>query len=726
MNNQEELTRNLKRFRRWLCENAIARVINGFLPTFLDDKTKKMQVIVNDGMQPCTDGETIYVSLLPPFLEDGWTFEDWMIVLKAATAHEAQHVNSSNFDDVEDIRKWYGQYLTDNYQLDASIGGNIASEALNIVEDGRIERIAIQRRPGMYVPFRILNDVIREGTAIMGKAETPTGEYRDFWRTILSYAKTGLYSPGVEIYAGTRMENIFLGVQSLIDDGIASNSSTKCRCCVQELLEDVAPYIVDLIKSDPNLENSLKKQKVQREYTSNNGTPEKPGQSSGSQNNPLRVPSPASGQTPQEGQPNGNPSQSGQPSGDPSQNGQPNGNSSQNGQSAESGKFKNGEGKNMNAGKGDASKGKSQKGKSQGAGGSVGDGSSNGGAPMGQDGPSQNRTGFADAVQRRDPLTQSQMDEVRQMLERELASANQAEQAAKTQPDPDAPNSREIENIRAEYSGRTLPIHYSALTIPCTKELPPELKLQAQSLHKEIIRIREARNRFNKGLRRGTLDTGALWKTGLREDAIFSRKRNPDSGSVAFYILIDNSGSNNSPASLANPDLRKYQAARSAAAVVEEAIRDIAPCKIALFDQSSMSVNHCVIKGFDEKKSGNRSWNSLSAIGTGGCNMDSVNIRIAAMELMRRSEKKKVLFLLSDGLPSAYGSKSEAYAEVRQAVLAARRKGVIVIPIMFGTEDFLRSSQPTYELMYEKNIISCVPKEITPRLCTLFRQVICR
>lgn len=654
MNNQEELTRNLKRFRRWLCENAIARVINGFLPTFLDDKTKKMQVIVNDGMQPCTDGETIYVSLLPPFLEDGWTFEDWMIVLKAATAHEAQHVNSSNFDDVEDIRKWYGQYLTDNYQLDASIGGNIASEALNIVEDGRIERIAIQRRPGMYVPFRILNDVIREGTAIMGKAETPAGEYRDFWGTILSYAKTGLYSPGVEIYAGTRMENIFLGVQSLIDDGIASNSSTKCRCCVQELLEDVAPYIVDLIKSDPNLENSLKKQKVQREYTSNNGTPEKPGQSSGSQNNPLRVPSPASEQTPQD------------------------------------------------------------------------DGSSNGDAPMGQDGPSQNRTGFADAVQKRDPLTQSQMDEVRQMLERELASANQAEQAAKTQPDPDAPNSREIENIRAEYSGRTLPIHYSALTIPCTKELPPELKLQAQSLHKEIIRIREARNRFNKGLRRGTLDTGALWKTGLREDAIFSRKRNPDSGSVAFYILIDNSGSNNSPASLANPDLRKYQAARSAAAVVEEAIRDVAPCKIALFDQSSMSVNHCVIKGFDEKKSGNRSWNSLSAIGTGGCNMDSVNIRIAAMELMRRSEKKKVLFLLSDGLPSAYGSKSEAYAEVRQAVLAARRKGVIVIPIMFGTEDFLRSSQPTYELMYEKNIISCVPKEITPRLCTLFRQVICR
>lgn len=96
------------------------------------------------------------------------------------------------------------------------------------------------------------------------------------------------------------------------------------------------------------------------------------------------------------------------------------------------------------------------------------------------------------------------------------------------------------------------------------------------------------------------------------------------------------------------------------------------------------------------------------------------------MELSRRPEKKKVLFVLSDGLPSAYGSRSEAYSEVRQAVLSARRKGVIVIPIMFGDMEFLTSSQKTYELMYEKHIISCVPKEITPRLCTLFRQVICR
>ena len=155
------------------------------------------------------------MSLIQDFLEDGWTVSEWMIALKAVTAHEAEHVNSSNFTDVEEIRTWYGKYLADTYNLDPTIGVNIAADAQNaqeyslhagsrisirsgavesslciaqnvapevitynldptigvniaadaqnIVEDGRIERIAVQRRPGMVLPFRMLNEVIRDG-----------------------------------------------------------------------------------------------------------------------------------------------------------------------------------------------------------------------------------------------------------------------------------------------------------------------------------------------------------------------------------------------------------------------------------------------------------------------------------------------------------------------------------------------------------------------------------
>ena len=88
MDNNKTFERNLKRFRRWLCKNAVARVVNGFLPTFLDDHSKKMRVVIDDSLQPCTDGETIIVSLIPAFLEEDYSEEEWLIALKAATAHK--------------------------------------------------------------------------------------------------------------------------------------------------------------------------------------------------------------------------------------------------------------------------------------------------------------------------------------------------------------------------------------------------------------------------------------------------------------------------------------------------------------------------------------------------------------------------------------------------------------------------------------------------------------
>lgn len=653
---QNALERNLKRFRRWLCENAVARVINGFLPTFLDDHSRKIKVAVNDSMHPCTDGDTIYVSLIPQFLDDGYSEEEWLMTLKVAASHEAQHVNSSNFTDIKEIQEWYGPYLADKYELDPAIGRPIARKALNIVEDGRIERIAVLRRPGMYLPFRFFNDVLRDSTAIDAVSDTPAGEYEDFWNNILSYAKTGLYSPGIEVYAGSELEAVTLGVQSLIDDGIASNSSDKCRCLVQELLEDVSPYIVSLIKADPDLVNTLKEQEVKDEYTSNKGEPAQGAAASGS--NSLRA-------------------------------------SSSEGRDEKEDK----KGANSEGGEGGNSEEKDSKDDSY-------------------------QTGFSSSDKKLEPLSESEMEEIKKQMEREMTAANREENASKEKPDSDSPSNSDIESIRANYTGKTLPIRYTTIPIAGRDELTAEMKAQALSLRREITRIQEARSNSRKGLRRGTLDTGSLWKTGLQEDTIFSRKGKPNAGSVVFYLDIDNSGS------MANDDsagsVRKYQAARAAAAVIEEALKGIVPCKIALFNQELDGVYHTVVKGFDDNKNANCSWNSLSAIGTGGCNMDSVNIRISASELSRRSEGKKILIVLSDGKPTAYGSRSEALAEVRQAVFDARRKGIIVIPIMFGDDRFLKSSMAAYELMYEKNIIACEPKDITNRLCALFRQIISR
>ena len=82
--------------RQPLFAGRVSRVVNGFLPTFLDDKSRKIEVIVNDSMKPCTDGKTIYVSLIQDFLEDGWTVSEWMIALKAVTPSRITSLSMRN------------------------------------------------------------------------------------------------------------------------------------------------------------------------------------------------------------------------------------------------------------------------------------------------------------------------------------------------------------------------------------------------------------------------------------------------------------------------------------------------------------------------------------------------------------------------------------------------------------------------------------------------------
>lgn len=691
---EQSFNRNLRRYRRWLNANAVASVIRGFLPTFLDDQSKSMNIIVNDGLESYTDGKTIVLSLIPPVFEDWYSEEDWMLCLKALAAHEAQHVNSSNFSDIAEIKEWYGKYLADNYSLEPTIGGTIAKDAQNIVEDGRIERIAVARRPGMFLPFQFMNQIIRNNLLLTERADNPKDEYRDFWNNLISYASTGLYSPGIQVYAGTRFESVFLGVQHLIDAGIASATSGECRQCVQELLEDVAPYMSDLIKSSPELEEMLTQKETRQEYTTNQGTADTT-QSGGAGGNPLRVSSPTTSaagmqESSQDGA--GTPEQAGALS-----------NSPPDSENESAGQNPDGSDSPENGGEGESGSSKSEQRSQQ-----------------------RSAAGFENAEPQAPPMSDSELNDLRNKLARDLANANREEQANQS-PSSDALDAKSIEDIQAQYTGATRPIKQVSINITADEELPPEMKAQALMLRREITRVQDARSRSHKGLRRGTLDQGALWKTGLQDDRIFTRKSQPDAGSIAFYLLIDNSGSMaDSADSESGKPLLKYQAARYAAAVIEEAVKGIVPCKIALFDQSNRLINHQIIKGFDEKKGRNSSWNSLRAIGPGGGNADSVNIRIASTELMRRPERKKVLLVLSDGEPSAYGSIAEGYTEVAEAVSSARRKGVIVIPIMFGDSNFLASSFKNYEMMYEKNIISCVPQEVVERLSSLFRQVIRR
>lgn len=93
---------------------------------------------------------------------------------------------------------------------------------------------------------------------------------------------------------------------------------------------------------------------------------------------------------------------------------------------------------------------------------------------------------------------------------------------------------------------------------------------------------------------------------------------------------------------------------------------------------------------------------------------------MATKELLARRESLKVLLILSDGLPSDYnGGPRAGMDDVRNAVKEARRRGILVIPILFGDARFRAQSREDYEYMYE-TFISCDPIEVSTEFQKLF------
>lgn len=694
----KEFKRNLDKFRNWLAVNAVQRAVEMVLPSFYDGNSRTLQVIVDDELSPRTDGKRVWVSLIPDALRDMYPENIWKMLIFVALCHEIQHNNSSNFEDIQEIGTWFAGYAKDkNLSIPEESAKEIAANMLNIVEDGRIESIAVVRWPGMTAGFRLLNEIIREGTAIEAVAETPDKEFSDFSENILSYAKTGLFSPGIKAYAGTELEKQFLKIQHHIDEGVAARTSRLCREAVQKLLTDSAEYIASLVQQSENLQQMAS---GTPEYTENQET--MPNNSSGS-GNPLR-------NTPQVLQ-----------AAKDSTGGE--------GKSLENAKGESPDNiqKDKDEGKQESSEASANASGTSGADGAPQNASNSNSPDGGKPNDSNDvQAGFCDSDVETKPLTEEELEELAQIATQAFANAN-AEAAEANRAVNDGLKEQALQKIRDAYNGRTLEINQEAVIIRGNSPLPADLKAEAIKFRRELERILVAKRRSQRGLRSGTLDTNVLWKVGVSDDTIFARRRNPQAGSCAFYLLIDNSGSTQESAyETTGGPIAKYQAERRAAAVIEDAASGLVPCKIALFNQSLGKVHHQIIRTFDETKPKNRSWNSLMTVSPGGCNADSVHIRIAAEELMRRSEQKKVLFILSDGLPSAYGSKEHGESEVNAAVREARRKGIIVIPIMFGEMEHLKRNYQQYVKMYTKDVIACVPQEILAKLTNLFRMLVAR
>ena len=306
--------------------------------------------------------------------------------------------------------------------------------------------------------------------------------------------------------------------------------------------------------------------------------------------------------------------------------------------------------------------------------------------------------------------TEDELQQARAVIEQELQRWENGEIKA------DEKYSWRGQQFQSQMKTRYRDTSYKEVSVPCgNAQTPAEIMTPARKLKQELVKILKIKYQDRRNVRHGQIDARALWKLRCREDNFFEQRNKRNKSSVAIYLLIDNSGS--------MQNAKKSIAARYAAAIIEEAFAEFASCKIAMF-ASGADVTHWIIKEFDKKERFNASFNSLNCVTPTGGNKDGYSIRIAVEELRKRPERKKFLIVLSDGLPSDYPSADAGQEDVRQAVHAARKQQIEVIPIMFGSKFFQEASLPAFQRMYEKNIITSSVEHITEDLARLFKKLV--
>ncbi len=226
------------------------------------------------------------------------------------------------------------------------------------------------------------------------------------------------------------------------------------------------------------------------------------------------------------------------------------------------------------------------------------------------------------------------------------------------------------------------------------------------ALQKRLERAMAARAavRTVVGCKSGRLHSGSLHKLALGDDRVFRRKQEAAAKDSAISLLIDNSGSMEGP---------KMKVAMMAGyALSQTAERLGLPCECLGFTTTheidprlvtglspvrpspsdgveysrTVALHIPIYKGFNERFGPLvRRRFAAGATGQWFChsNIDGESVGIAAGRLLRRRETRRVLIVLSDGVPSA-GRVADLHAHLHATVKAVTKAGIELLGIGIG------------------------------------------
>lgn len=250
-------------------------------------------------------------------------------------------------------------------------------------------------------------------------------------------------------------------------------------------------------------------------------------------------------------------------------------------------------------------------------------------------------------------------------------------------------------------------------------------------LQKDLERAISARSlsSWSPGHRSGRLNAAALSRLAVQDTRVFRRKHEVTSKDVAVELVVDMSGSMHGT--------KIHTAAQAAYALAAVLERIGIPCEVICFttghgwagDMATMAAEEAkigrkysrsetlympVLKGFTERMTTDvkKRFGWLPNCMDLRNNVDGECVEIAGRRLMARREKGKVMMVLSDGAPHAYGNVRTLGPHLKKVVDNLSKAGVNVVGIGIESSEVKRFYPKSLVLNNVAELPTIVMKEL--------------
>lgn len=258
--------KDIKRVKDFYHNKRVYRQLKTMV-SFLIPHRSDVKLSLTLGEDSYTDGKSITIGLPHIFVKK--SLEEIFTALRAIVGHEAQHINSSDFKGFVKFQDDVVEYFAEKYpKLDNRRSRKqvqkLAHSFLNIVEDGRIEKILGNNLPGYVKYLKYLNLTLWENQEIKGNSEI-----EDFFSGVWSHAKLGVDSRKFgDFHTDTEVRKTLDAVIPFIREGVDARTAKMCIDATWKVVKGSEDFISRLlIENAQDTQDSVDHMSVINEFT---------------------------------------------------------------------------------------------------------------------------------------------------------------------------------------------------------------------------------------------------------------------------------------------------------------------------------------------------------------------------------------------------------------------------------------------------------------------------